>query len=649
MTIANHWQDGITDDIIDTALRRAGIECNYVNGVWSGVSLERFRSIARAVATDYLNYSKTSLPSWALGCGYAFPIISHFVWDKAITKKCLLEYILAIESSSERLLLLDSCTALREDGSTMQREWLSCSFSGDFINSDIVETCSTRLFHNPSVNCNIDPFQDLSDCSFDRLTDPWSRSMEVLAVSVYRERVFKQPVKLGRYALPNGLLRPDCVEVVVREVLDALVFNGENGTLDPDLLPASSVPELKAFYTALKTGTLTDAPLVTHDIKVAKKKTDTKLFCTESEQTTAGAAWFSLCSNLDGCTYLSETSDGIRYELKPGLANVCRVLGKILGAKQDWHSLKNLEEFWNVIASCNSKLATIETTERILSFRAPMSDTETIHREIGMIHLSTIYRRISLEIELEAAHNLASVKQSSRDQGLWVGALFKRQLKYWRHMIWENGQKLEKHNFFGILLIHSAILGDHMTDICLKDVFFGAYERSSKRELALHFIFHSLVSTRWGEDRRNAQITDSSGAVTIATAAVATDAVTATENGKKSVLFSIRALSLNHNINLRIPMLLWLLSEVPADTDSEDLAAALLSLPNDLTMCPVVLKLLMETRDDFDVLMAMIKPMFSENGSIFSILRTGMHLSVFRIVRILNFHIFGNKNLNIKY
>lgn len=178
------------------------------------------------------------------------------------------------------------------------------------------------------------------------------------------------------------------------------------------------------------------------------------------EATTAGQAWFSLCSELAGSEYLSRTpQEGRVYELKPTMRNVSRTVATCLGfdrihpliqhhqeqcneTKNDiaisntgisisktthevdniW-TLKRIEHCWNahISRTYNSTQGHIATSKNILRFRAPFSDTETVTREIGNIVL--VGQRNAIEIELENAHNLATVKHKigavSGEKVLW--------------------------------------------------------------------------------------------------------------------------------------------------------------------------------------------------------------------------------------
>eukprot|EP01032_Pedospumella_encystans_P026131 gene26131-29519_t len=127
---------------IDEALNQHGIETNYVNREWSGVSMVRYRKIVRLLANDFEKEAHLGV------CPYytpALPVALAFVWEKAKTKKCLLDYLLAVERASESELILPDFNDLRVSGSLMQKEWISDQFSQDFITPEQVRAAGPKL------------------------------------------------------------------------------------------------------------------------------------------------------------------------------------------------------------------------------------------------------------------------------------------------------------------------------------------------------------------------------------------------------------------------------------------------------------------------------------------------------------------------
>lgn len=622
-----------------------------MNGQWSGVSLERFRAIARAVAADWRLHrsSGADTNTWPIGSGYVLPIVAHFVWEKAVSKRCLLDYILAVEASSRRQLLRESCAGIREEGSAMQKEWLDATYDVGEITREsieqsleIVKSCFERQPAHPEscikMCAALASFEDGENTG---------RSVELLALSLYSERVFKLPIKLGRYApASGGQMKPDCVEVVLREIIDTLIFNPEKGALDAQMLPDCASFLIKDFYASFMEGKISDIPLKYDERgSKAKNKNSGSTFTlneTQSEQTSAGQRWFEVCSGLSSCEYLTSGPEGQKYELKPGLVNVARALGELLGAKTKICCLKDFEMFWNSTAG-RGAAAEIVTEEKVMSFRAPMSDTEMVHREMARILVLSHIRERLIEIELEPAHNLASAKQISRDSGVWAGELFKRSLHFWRVALNNYDAYLPINDAYSAkIMIYSSLLGDHMTDECVYDAL-NQFGKDRSKFPSFQGVLHSLLTSRWGEDRSDSQITDSTGVIKVASVALVTDAAKAAESRKQSLLLGLKALSLCHDHRTMLQLLLWLLSEVPTDTSIEELAHALFVLSHQSGAENIMLELLRQRYGENHVLIAMLQTSFNVKDVVL-VAKTYCLRDAIRIFRFIFYHRFLKNN-----
>ena len=222
----------MTDLVIDEALSCHGIDCNYVNGQWSGVSQARYRKIVRllmqdpSLKTEYAAVNSRAANS--LCAGYALPLVAAFLWEKAETKRCLLDYIFAMEAACGQQLLLPSYAELRIHDSPMQREWLNVQFAAGDLSSNRVRNAE-RTFISISGGSEVESNAVSSQVNFTpKPISPTSSStgaaLDILAASCAMERSFKPPIKLGRYTYGDGAARPDCVEVVVREIFETLIF-----------------------------------------------------------------------------------------------------------------------------------------------------------------------------------------------------------------------------------------------------------------------------------------------------------------------------------------------------------------------------------------------------------------------------------------
>jgi hypothetical protein len=209
---------------IDNKLKLLGIDCNYVNGLWTGVSLDRYRRLVRTFEQNLLHHDDILHQ-------YAIPIALHYLWETVTTKKCLLDYLLGIEQASGLEILHESYADLRIEGSSLREAWLRAKFdttthiskrklqdastllTNDFNYSNIAD--NDKLFiDNFTLLCPLETQQRMS----------LGYAMEIVATSILQERSKKTPIKLGRYSHRGGKHKPDCVEVVVREVFDSLFY-----------------------------------------------------------------------------------------------------------------------------------------------------------------------------------------------------------------------------------------------------------------------------------------------------------------------------------------------------------------------------------------------------------------------------------------
>ena len=162
--------------------------------------MARYRKIVNLIAKDI---STNRLA----GNNLISPVSLAFLWEKATTKKCLLDFILEFEAASGQSVLLPQYDALRIEGSDMQRDWLQMKFHNNEITSDILKQATHVVFGNTGTgNMSV------------------GEAIEIISASYAMESSFKPPIKLGRYAYLDGKPRPDCVEIVVREIIDTLIY-----------------------------------------------------------------------------------------------------------------------------------------------------------------------------------------------------------------------------------------------------------------------------------------------------------------------------------------------------------------------------------------------------------------------------------------
>lgn len=121
-------QGNMKSDDIDKFLKTINIECNYFNGMWTGISLERYRRIIRMLAKDIKLNSSFNSPlasSKLQSLPLSIPVYMRLLWEKADTKLSLLEFILALEASSGQQMIDSLYSDIRQPNSAMQLKWIS--------------------------------------------------------------------------------------------------------------------------------------------------------------------------------------------------------------------------------------------------------------------------------------------------------------------------------------------------------------------------------------------------------------------------------------------------------------------------------------------------------------------------------------------
>jgi hypothetical protein len=260
------------------------------------------------------------------------------------------------------------------------------------------------------------------------------------------------------------------------------------------------------------------------------------------------------------------------------MTNVNKVLGLLLFNTPDWTSLKDLATYWNQqhqLSSTSGSLSAIEVEQSILSFRAPFSDTEKIHREIGSIRF--LGRNYQLDIELEDSHGLAAVKHRRIGNTGVIQSLTKTVHDYWlqqrQHIT--SGQPPVTDIF--LLTLQSLLLNDSMVDALHIDM--KARERSSDQ-----VVIAALLSAQWGEERNAVRTTDEGGLTAVG---AVTNSI-ATAEAAKSRTLGRQALELVLNLSSstklesdrRASLFAWVLTTCAGDLNAEDISRLLFLVPD---------------------------------------------------------------------
>jgi hypothetical protein len=364
-TIAGLAIRGVGDRDLDRGLRRCGVLTNRVSGHWTGVSMARhvrFAGLVRSAAGSLV------------GKHVALPVFLRYIWERAETKQCLLQFLDAVHAQAP--ILDPSMTPGCENEETRQA-FLNSSFSAADVSATGARAAALAILAAAECSTPIPP-----------------EPLEVLAVAVSRALVFKPALRLRRHFYGGPRDVPDCVEVVVREIVDLLLFDPDAQRMDLQLLPPGCSPALMEYYAL---------------------RTDPAASACQSDS----AAWFALCAGLEGCEYLSASHDGRPFELRPSLRNVARALGQLLQpGKACWSRLEDLASFWNEGASRGQRQRILLVAERIELSRGLASE-EAIRRERATLRLQTGSRH-SLDVILDPANNTATASHRWEDGGSWM-------------------------------------------------------------------------------------------------------------------------------------------------------------------------------------------------------------------------------------
>jgi hypothetical protein len=290
------------------------------------------------------------------------------------------------------------------------------------------------------------------------------------------------------------------------------------------------------------------------------------------------------------------------------MRNVCAALSTLLGLApvhdastgtaikvSDAISLKQIEEQWNkhidqyirTVGGGMGDAKKIVTSEGIVRFRAPFSDTEMINREVGKI--SFIGGRHALEIELESAHQLATVKHrlGASETAVWSAALVLRLQSAYERQVESALQSGEIFTSPIENIALSALLGDKKLQSLVRLLAKGKDEQrtwSTKQQRAVDkLVVDALTATRWGEERLSgSDIGDTGNGGVLSVTDASLTSAEAKLRQQAAIQMSLRALELITRCGDAATvahLTRWTLQEAPSDVTAEQVADKLLRLP----------------------------------------------------------------------
>jgi len=417
---------------VQKTLKENGIETNRVNGTWTGVSLARFKRLVSLIREAYQADEATP----------AVPLLTRIAWEKAEGKQDLLDFYRALSLHLGPVFNDEHRGLIAEDSgsSAFSESFIEDAFTIDELqDEDAIGAASSHLAGDD-----------------DGRSPEYARHLELIAASLSQAQAFKPAWKILRHTYKGGKQVPDCVEVTVREFIDLLLYDADRDSFDLSRLPSSANKELRAFYEG---------------------------FTRFTDELTRSRAWFSLCQEIPGCEYISETDGGrIKYELFPSIKNVISCIGHLLGRPEWGHDLKAFAQGYESFRrERGGEASSLEITERREMFRAALAE-ESRRREIMTVGF--VSSPHYLEITLEGAHRLATVKHCRRSQGKWVQESRPSHLRRMLSSHPNQSSYLLRSVFWPAFLQDSALLG--------MDV---GHTNPATSVLA-------ILSTRWGHDRR---------------------------------------------------------------------------------------------------------------------------------------------------
>jgi hypothetical protein len=205
---------------LDNQLKKKEIHCNFVHDQWTGISFARYRKLIGQIAANMDQQQRFRADGGYVPPSYGLLTLMQCVWERAANKEDLLRYFQALERASEVSVFRDDY-----DHSDDFAHWLNERFSAGEVDSALERswTIATQQFTS----------RDAVDVG---------RALETIAASLSVQAAFKGAIRQGRYsysvnvrprdgsdtASPNSPVsiptRPDCVEVVVREIVDNMLF-----------------------------------------------------------------------------------------------------------------------------------------------------------------------------------------------------------------------------------------------------------------------------------------------------------------------------------------------------------------------------------------------------------------------------------------
>jgi hypothetical protein len=207
-------------------LKCIGIECNYCNGILTGISLEKYRYIIRILHQELsVNVPQSydgNLSNHVSGINVTISMYLYVIWTKAYTKSCLLDYIISFENASNHNIISPLWSDIRVANSEAQIKWLTSQ--SDMLNDDStshqVNNICTAMNDIITYLAGCNQYNDVTK------TSHFLSQLEYMTVYFSLLNKYKASYILGKYKPSSKIaqVKSDCVEVVIREIIDYLIY-----------------------------------------------------------------------------------------------------------------------------------------------------------------------------------------------------------------------------------------------------------------------------------------------------------------------------------------------------------------------------------------------------------------------------------------
>ena len=301
-----------------------------VDGVHTNVSLSRFLRIFHLVRESHLECNDLNLlhlnMNQEVATSPCLLLVLRFLWEKSHSKRCLLDFLDTVHEYRPVLRHGKSSTWNPDDLNT----FLTSSIDRkDLEQTNKIEQAALRLLSTTTLR---EILREEGSSPNENTMSSWmssaGRDCELVAASLSSAQAHKPAIKMSRHGFNGGPSKPDCVEVVLREMFDLLLFDSTTSSFDSEArLPLTASPAVRDFYKRHSEVHLQDDDGSIEEIRSFE--------------------WFQLCSNLPMVDYtassvsplvadLSTVSMGLVGE-KSGGAAAAKKLTKVLSKTSSSH------------------------------------------------------------------------------------------------------------------------------------------------------------------------------------------------------------------------------------------------------------------------------------------------------------------------